>query len=87
VYTPANNEPPNGLLPVPAPEGADVGAFVFAPLPNAPPPPKIPPLGADVVPPGVFPAPAPPNAELLVVFAPRLAKALGAGGGAPWVLF
>lgn len=79
-----NNDgpPPNRPVPpVPAPEGVDVDVFVFPP--NAlPPVPKILPVGAAVVPPpGVFPAPAPPNAELLVVFEPRPPKALAPAAG------
>ena len=70
--------------------------FVFPPLPNAlPPVPKTPPVGAGAVPPppGVFPAPAPPNAEPLVVFEPRPPKALVPAAGVkpgvavPWFLF
>jgi len=56
-----------------------VVVFAFPLLPNAlPPVPKILPVGAEAVPPppGVFPAPAPPNAEALVVFEPRPPKAL-----------
>ena len=64
---------------------------MFVLPPNALPPPKIPPLGAGAAPPppppGAFPAPGPPNAELLVVFVPRLPNALVAGVGAPWFLF
>ncbi len=51
---------------------------MFPPLPNAlTPVPNALLVGPEAVPPppGVFPAPAPPNAELLVVFAPRLPKA------------
>lgn len=60
--------------------------MVFPPLPNALPPPKRPPVGPEAVPPpppGVFPVPAPPNAELLVVFEPRLPKALALGVDVP----
>lgn len=58
--------------------------FVFPPLPNAPPPdPKRLPVGAEVVPPppSVFPVPVPPNGEPLVVFKPRLPKALVPAAG------
>jgi hypothetical protein len=81
--------------PVPAP-GVDVDVLVFPPLPNAlPPAPNKLPVGAEAVPapPGVFPAPAPPNAEPLVVFKPRLPKALVPAAGVepgvavPWFLF
>lgn len=71
-------------------------AFANPPPPNAlPPAPKTLPVGAEAVPPppDVFPAPAPPNAEPLVVFEPRPPKALVPGAGVepgaavPWVLF
>jgi len=83
AYTRPNNPPPNAL-PVPAPAAVDEAVFIFPPPPNTlPPVPKVLP-GVPVAVPlalGAFPAPAPPNAELLVVFAPRLPNGFPLGAG------
>lgn len=72
----ANNPEPPNALPALAPAPAGFGAFAFPPPKTPAPIPEKPPLvpGAPLLPPNAPPAPAPPNAVLLVVFAPRLPK-------------
>jgi hypothetical protein len=81
VYSPGNNPRlPNGL-PVPVLAPAGVGAVVVFAFPA--PPNALPPVGKMLFPgvaegapppPGVLPAAAPPNAALVVVFAPKFPK-------------
>lgn len=81
---------PKGDALAPVPAGFGAFAFAFPPPPNIPPPvpektPPVPGPGGPLLPADAPPAPAPPNAVLLVVFAPRLPKrpppadAVGAG--------
>ena len=68
---------PKGDALAPAPVGFGAFAVAFAPPPKRPPPaPENPPLvpGPGTPPLGAGAPPAPPNAVLLVVFAPKLPK-------------